>query len=691
MMSSSNPGRDWSGFFDTLGGYTICIDHEKRISHITRALQNVIDPAFTPIGKSVNDLLRTLPKRDAQSPSPVSSLLKTNTAKDLHLILPGGCHLQADLKIHPLPGSTTGEQVVHIAESAKPLTSLPAQEQLRDLARDLASKSDDQFIVEALGIIKSSTGSDVAFLHWLDHFLSTGSTTSWCKGAEASFANGCPDPGKSGLLAGAVARKHLHLIVNRDTSTNQDKALDAFAPFTQLAIAPAIHDKKIPFLIGIARQEGNYTSGHAQLLEGLTSDLCDLVFHRRNRSKAERDIAQLEEFNSSLLKLAREAKAHGETREHLLANLNHDIRTPLNGIVGMAQLLDTTPLDDEQQACVKSITNCAHNLLHLITPDFEAILNKPGAGEIRPMDFSLQDLLNRLYLGLSRKVISDSVSYRELVDPALGQWYHGDSFRLRQILAAYVTNAFQHTTEGSVTVQIDKLQSNKDGSHMLRFSVRDTGTGFGPDRLEHLFDLPESDPHESGPPSGPVGLGLGIVRQLADHINASVGAESKPGSGSHFWLDICLTQAESPALEIGEDAGPLSQESITKVHNLRVLVVDDVETNTSAFSTMLKRLGCHADCASNGDSAIQLYSTHDYDLVILDIFMKEMNGRQIYNHMRRRWPDKTSATHFAACTADPDKELAELLLNEGFDSCLHKPVSLEELFNVLRSCVTLEH
>jgi len=364
------------------------------------------------------------------------------------------------------------------------------------------------------------------------------------------------------------------------------------------------------------------------------------------------------------------------TEKQFLANMSHEIRTPLNAILGFSTMLETTPLDKEQQEAVGFIRSAGRNLLTIVNDILDISKIEAGMLSLELIPFSLTGLVDSLRTMMNPIASEKGLQLIVNTDPALPDVVQGDPTRLTQIMLNLLSNAIKFTKQGGVTVTM-QLASETADTVRVRIVVQDTGIGISSDALLHIFERFRQASDFTTRYYGGTGLGLNIVRSLIEMQGGWIGADSKPGEGSSFTLEIPYQKTDEKVASANwtEDA------QLADVQPLMILIAEDNMMNQKLAIQVLKRLGHAGVVAENGQQAIELLQQQSFDLVLMDIQMPVMDGYTTTQHIRSILHNKVP---IIAMTAHALASERERCLQAGMNDFLPKPFQINELQRIIR-------
>jgi PAS domain S-box-containing protein len=402
----------------------------------------------------------------------------------------------------------------------------------------------------------------------------------------------------------------------------------------------------------------------------------DITEQKRVEREMQRYAQEMKQRNHDLAESVRAARQADEAKSRFLANMSHEIRTPMNGIIATAELLLTTKLDTEQRDYAATIRNSGSLLLMLLNDILDLSRIEAGKLELQTTRFTIPDLITETLslLALSARTKGLELEYEN--DASIPGELWGDPSRLRQVLSNLVSNAIKFTDKGQVRVSV-ALQRLARDSVTVRFQIQDTGIGVPEEQRPRLFQRFAQVEGQDRSKYGGAGLGLAICRQLVELMGGEIGYKRNEGPGSTFWFTVPLgMQRGAEQQSASEHAhSPL----LERREGRRILVAEDNEVNQRIAIRMLEKAGYAAKVVGNGRLAVEELQRHDYDLVLMDVQMPEMDGFVATQAIR----SLNKAVPVIAMTANAMAGDRERCLASGMNDYVSKPVNL----NLLRSTI----
>ncbi len=393
-----------------------------------------------------------------------------------------------------------------------------------------------------------------------------------------------------------------------------------------------------------------------------------------------RDISDRIATQRALTEARDQALAAARAKSQFLAVMSHEMRTPLNGVLAVLDLLDHTDLDKRQQAYVNTATASGEILQHHIDDVLEITRIEAKAVQIRSQWFDLVGLLDEVAdvnapAAAARKVeISVATNLAE-------RYVFQDRNRLRQVAINLVGNAVKFTERGQISITAEDL-APEAGQRVVEIAVRDTGIGIAREDIGRIFeDFVTLDPSYQRTAPG-YGLGLAITRGIVEAMGGTIGVESTPGVGSRFSVRLRIAPSATPRPAAPIPAPPPARATASRANGCRVLLVEDNETNRFVAREMLLRAGCTVQEASDGEEAVQIAESEPFDLILMDLSMPRVDGLQATRRIRAG-SGRNRDTAIVGLTAHALPEEQASLREAGMQDCLTKPLRLAKLNEAL--------
>ena len=373
------------------------------------------------------------------------------------------------------------------------------------------------------------------------------------------------------------------------------------------------------------------------------------------------------------------AEVANRAKSDFLANISHELRTPMNGIIGLSQLLVDTINEEEHKELATAVNSSSRNLLILLNDILD--LSKIEAGELtlERIPFDVRHAVTQTVDLLKPIASRKSIILDNDISPIIHKRVIGDPARLQQILNNLISNAIKFTEEGYVRIDVTSGRDEGDQPE-LHIYVEDTGIGIPENKREIIFQKFTQADVSTARKYGGTGLGLSITKELVEQMGGSIGVDSVLDVGTTFFVKIPVEIAETNDEPISEEKHA-ADTPINK--NARVLVVDDHPVNLLFMRKVLKKMGFNnADEASGGREAVEMAKKNEYDLIFMDCQMPDIDGFEASTIIRES-EEKIGDIKIIAVTADAMKGAREKCLDSGMNDYISKPVDVEKLQDVL--------
>jgi len=388
------------------------------------------------------------------------------------------------------------------------------------------------------------------------------------------------------------------------------------------------------------------------------------------------DITARKNTERKLEEARRAADAANEAKSVFVATMSHEIRTPLNAILGNLELLDRSPLLQEQSERLHTITSSSYALLEMISSVLDFSKIESGQMPIENIRFDLADLIRQIGAMFAPVIEAKGIQFDCVIDEALAPHYLGDPTRIRQIVTNLLSNAVKFTAQGDITLEV-----YLDGNASVVIGVSDTGKGIAPEQQRQLFQAFTQADSSIARRFGGTGLGLALCKRLTALMHGTITVKSELGVGSTFIVTLPL--AVAAAVEQANDFSQEKPAPLDHAHTVRVLVVDDHPANRVLIREQLKTLGYEVDLAEEGAQALQRFTEGHYDVVMTDLNMPGMDGYTLARNLRAQG----ASVPIIAITATASTSEHEQCVAAGMDAVLVKPLLLDTINRMVRRFV----
>lgn len=405
------------------------------------------------------------------------------------------------------------------------------------------------------------------------------------------------------------------------------------------------------------------------------------AFALRTSGEFETELTKRKETEASLIEAKEKAENSERSKELFLANMSHEIRTPMNAIMGFATLLTDSKLTKEQEEWVHAIKYSSDNLLHIINDILDFSKIEAGKLELEEKHINLGDVVQSSVSMFRTKAKEKKIGLDYTMDPAIPNIVSGDAIRLNQVLLNLLSNAIKFTDKGQIKLEVKRMK-RADSSIWVEFSISDTGIGIPSEQLSSLFESFTQASKEIANKYGGTGLGLAITKRLVELQGGTIQAVSIDKQGSCFTFNLPFGEVKDFERHIEAASSAVD---FSKVAGKRVLLVEDNALNQQLAKLVLGKWKIDISIAENGKVAVEMLEKENYDLILMDIQMPEMDGYAATAYIRATLQNKIPIIAMTAHALTDEKEKC---LKAGMNDYVSKPFSPQELLGKINKYTT---
>lgn len=416
----------------------------------------------------------------------------------------------------------------------------------------------------------------------------------------------------------------------------------------------------------------NPIESYTRKINNRSKDVNDLYLEPKGTKEIYELAVNINDLYSKLVKA-------GQAKSEFLANMSHEIRTPLNIIIGYQELIKSTDLTIEQEKYINNCGIASKNLLELVNDILDFSKLESNSSILEHSNFDLLQCLDKMKNLYSFEASEKKLSFNMKIDEKLPRYINSDVTKFKQIISNLISNSLKFTVKGSIDIEVILIEI-KNNIAVIQLVVRDTGIGISHKELENIFNKFQQENEHITRIYGGTGLGLSIVKKLVELFDGNIDVSSEKGKGTEFKIILNMELSNEQFTEENLQLNNVDYRNII-FNNLKMLIVEDNKINAEMETKLFSKYGFNITCVNNGEEAIDYCNDHKYDIILMDIRMRGIDGFLTTKAIKKR--GKNKKTYIAALTADIVSETIKQANEVGMDQVFLKPLNMDYIINSL--------